>query len=89
MIHNRAYNRAKTWSKAIRKYHIDRNKAAGRWPLHYDNLHQYADNKIHCSCSLCRSKTNCKNKQGSGPKMNWSISDQKKLNSLLSQVLDS
>ena len=57
MQHDRAYARAKDWSKALRKYHIDRDRAAGRWSLHYDNLHQYVDGKIHCSCRMCACKT--------------------------------
>lgn len=90
-IHDRAYNRAKSWSKALRKYHIDRDTSANRWPLWYNNLHQYANNKIHCSCPMCSAKTN--NKKHNGPRgwepsKNWSISDQKKLDSLLSQIQD-
>lgn len=87
-IHDKAYNRAKSYSKAMRKYQIDRDKSAGRWLPLYNNLHQYADNKIHCSCCLCRSKTNPKTKQGSGPKMNWSITDKKKIDSMQNQLED-
>ena len=88
-IHDRAYTRAKDWSKALRKYHIDRNRAAGRWSLYYDNLHQYADNKIFCSCPMCSAKTNNKNRNGARgwePSKNWSIADQKKINSMENQV---
>lgn len=76
-IHDKAYNRAKSWSKALRKYHIDRDRAAGRWSLWYNNLHQYQDNSIHCSCPLCSAKTRGKN---------WSIADQKKIDEMESQV---
>lgn len=85
-IHDRAYTRAKTWSKATRKYNIDRDKTAGRWPLWYNNLHQYANNKIHCNCGACCNKTNPRNKQGCGPKMNWSIADQRKLDDMNLQI---
>jgi len=91
MIHDRAYTRAKDWSKAIRKYHIDRDKQAACslfFPM-YDNLHQYADNKIHCSCPLCSAKTNnkCHNgPRGWAPSKNWSITDQRKLDDMELQL---
>ena len=79
-IHDRAYTRAKTWTKAIRKYHMA--------PHYYDNLHQFADNKIHCSCPLCASKTNNKNRKTRGhePSKNWSITDKKKLEDMKNQI---
>ena len=88
-IHDRAYTRTKSWTKALRKYHIDRDISAGKWWPMYNNLHQYADNKIHCSCPMCSAKTN--NKKHNGPRgwepsKNWSISDQKKINNMESQV---
>ena len=89
-IHDRAYTRTKSWTKALRKYHIDRDVFAGKWwwPI-YNNLHQYADNKIHCSCPMCSPKTNNKKRSGARgwePLKNWSISDQKKINNMESQV---
>lgn len=86
MIHDRSYTRAKTWSKASRKYHIDRDLSAGRWSLTYDNLHQYADNKIHCSCALCRTKTNNKNHRSFNKTTNWDIADRKKLDNMKEQI---
>lgn len=87
-IHDRAYTRAKSYSKAMRKYHIDRDIAAGRWPLYYNNIHQYADNKIHCSCPMCSEKTN--NKHGRAnkwePAKNWSIADKRKLENMENQI---
>ena len=88
-IHDRAYNRAKSWTKALRKYYIDRAVSPKSLPPMYNNLHQYANNKIHCSCPMCSPKTN--NKKHNGPRgwepsKNWSISDQKKINSMESQV---
>ena len=88
-IHDRAYTRAKSYSKAMRKYHIDRDVSAGRWPLYYNNIHQYADNKIHCSCPMCSEKTNNKNRsraRGWEPSKNWSIADKRKLENMESQV---
>lgn len=85
MIHDRAYTRAKDWSKAIRKYNIDRSKAGRDIPM-YDNLHQFSFNKIHCDCRLCRRKTNPKDKSGSGPVMNWSPADQRKLDDMELQL---
>ena len=90
-IHDRAYTRAKSWTKALRKYHIDRDKAAGRWSLWYNNLHQYANNKIFCSCCMCSAKTNNKNRKGARgwePSKNWSITDKRKLDSMEAQLND-
>lgn len=72
MNRSSAYNRHMTYTKALRKYRI--NKAIG-YGLWYDNLHEYSKGKIHCSCSLCRSKTNNKNKRGYAPSYNPSIRD--------------
>lgn len=92
MFHDRAYNRAKDWSKAVRKRRIDRDTQSFLYPNdYYDNLHQYSKNKIHCSCCLCSRKTNNKGKnrykQGNySPSKNWKISDRRKLDSLSFQV---
>ena len=83
MIHDKAYNRAKTFTKAKRKYRIDRDKAAGRWSPCYDNLHQYADNKIH---STSADKTNNKGRHICGSPMNWEIKDKKKLEEMDDQM---
>ena len=88
MIHDKAYNRAKDWTKAMHKYHIDRNKKTADshfYPI-YNNLHQYMKNKIHCDCWMCRSKTNPKDKSGSGPAMNWCPADQRKLDDMKLQI---
>ena len=83
MIHDRAWVRAKTWIKAIRKRRIDREiQPVGLNHDYYDNLHQYADNKIHCSCDL-------KNKgkhHRHAPAMNPSIRDKKRIESINTQV---
>lgn len=84
-IHDRVYTRAKNYSKAMRKYHIDRDVSAGRWPLYYNNIHQYADNKI----PMYSEKTNNKNRNRGRvwePSKNWSITDKRKLEDMKSQV---
>ena len=82
-----AERRRTDWKKAIRKRRIDRARNAV-WPADsslgkdwYDNLHQYSKGKIHCSCPMCRRKTN--DKRGlSGPAMNWSARDQKRMDGM-------
>ena len=55
MKHNsRKYSRRMSYLKALRKQRIDRERSGQRWPLYYNNLHQYSKNKIHCSCWMCR-----------------------------------
>ena len=56
---------------------------------YFSNFNKYDSFKIHCSCPICSAKTN--NKKHNGPRgwwssKNWSISDQKKINSMESQV---
>ncbi len=47
----RALRRHYNAKKAIRKRNISRQVYHMDW---YENLHQYSDNKVHCSCNLCR-----------------------------------
>ena len=82
MIHDRSWVREKSWTKAIRKRRIDRETQPIGWNHdYYDNLHQYADNKIFCSCPLCRAKTKNKGKHRSflAPTFNPSIRDKKRI----------
>ena len=55
----KAWRRHKDYSKAKRKKDIDYSINAGSIYFHpwYNNLHQYSDNKIHCSCPMCRDKS--------------------------------
>lgn len=77
----RAYRRYKNLTKALRK-----KKLSDKWLLretwsrsYYPNLNQYSKNKIHCSCPLCRAKTNNKGRTGSwAPNYNPKISDIRK-----------
>lgn len=55
-----AYNRDVSRRKALRKRHLARALYGFDY---YDNLHQYSDNKIHCSCGICRRKTNNKGRK--------------------------
>lgn len=50
----RALRRHYNKKKALRKKKISR---AVYGIDYYDNLHQYSDNKIHCSCGICRFKS--------------------------------
>lgn len=75
-----AERRRNDWKKAIRKRRISSAYCKDRpW---YDHLHQYNKGKIHCSCALCRCKTN--DKHGlSGPAMNWPVRDQKRMGGMM------
>ena len=78
-----AEKRHNDWIKAIRKRKIIN---AYGWD-YYDNLHQYSKNKIHCSCPLCRSKTNNKGSKF-GPRENWSISDARRIEEMKEQMME-
>ena len=82
-----ALNRHNSFKKAIRKKKI---ADAVCWTDFYDNLHQYSKNKIHCSCGMCRRKTNNKGKArlihgNYAPSKNWKPSDRKKMESMNEQ----
>lgn len=71
------YNRKMSYKKAKRKKRISDDVHR---ILHYDNLHQYSKNKIHCSCSMCTRKTNNKGKNrlkpgNYSPSKDWKHSD--------------
>ena len=78
-----AEKRHNDWKKAIRKKKIIN---AYGWD-YYDNLHQYSKNKIHCSCPLCRSKTNNKGSKF-GPRENWSPRDERRLEDMEEQMME-
>ena len=69
MSRPRAWRRWKNFTKARRKRELDKeltmpfpdhvDGSLQQW-LFYKNLHQYSKGKIHCSCSMCRNKTNNK-----------------------------
>ena len=70
-MRSRAWRRYKNYTKAKRKWIIDKHALGYSWNdaegLHhwmwYDNLHQYSKNKIHCSCPMCSAKTRNKGKR--------------------------
>lgn len=77
IVYSRAERRHNDFRKAIRKKNIH--------PDWYDNLHQYSKNKVHCSCYMCREKTNnkgFKHKHFWFPATNWPMTDRKKLESM-------
>ena len=63
MIRGRAVRRKNDIKKAIRKRNIDINCCYGAEHPMYDNLHQYSDNKVHCSCPMCSEKTRNKGRR--------------------------
>ena len=85
-----AYNRDVSKRKALRKRRIAR-KVYGY--DYYDNLHQYANNKIHCSCGMCRRKTNNKGQKrlihgNYAPSTNYKISDLRRQSSMDDEELE-
>lgn len=72
-----AYNRDVSKRKALRKRKIAREVFGYDY---YDNLHQYANNSIHCDCPFCSPKTKNKGrkrlKHGNyAPNVNYKIND--------------
>ena len=82
-MRTKAEKRHNDWKKAIRKRKIIN---AYGWD-YYDNLHQYSKNKIHCSCPICRRKTN-KQKQVWSSGKNWSSRDERRIEEMEDQLLD-
>lgn len=76
---SRAERRKNSFAKAKHKQNICRHNYGWEW---YDNLHQYADNKIHCSCPLCSAKTG-----RYGPN-DWPMPDKKKISEMRDQLFD-
>ena len=50
----RALRRHYNIKKALRKQKLARKVYGYDW---YNSLHAYSDNKIHCSCQMCRFKS--------------------------------
>lgn len=85
-MRTRAQRRHKDFSKAKRKAKISAENFGFDY---YDNLHQYSKNKIHCSCGLCRRKTN--NKTHSHvwyPAMNWMMCDRRRIEAMADEQKD-
>ena len=86
MNRTKAENRHNSYIKALRKQRIARDVYCGDVD-YYDNLHQYSKNKIHCSCSLCSSKTRNKGDKRKRPgnyskSLNYKVSDLRKIEKL-------
>lgn len=79
-LKTRSQRRHTDYAKAIRKRDISKHNYGFDY---YDNLHEYSKNKIHCSCPLCRAKTNNKtHKHVWFPAMNWSMMDRRRLDEM-------
>ena len=91
---SRGYYRDVGYRKAKRKQRITEEFYwDGLYHPYYDNLHQFSNNKIHCSCPICSAKTRNKkrrknNGRGFAPSINYKISDLRKIQSMDSQVED-
>lgn len=89
MVRNRATRRKKDYSKAVRKSKIAKRlyfpMSDENW---YDNLHQFSKNKIHCSCPICRSKTNNKKYRNYGGVKNYKFSELRNITALEMQLND-
>lgn len=90
MARTRAERRHLSIKKALRKraivktsYWVWEDTASE----YYNNLHQYSKNKIHCSCPLCRRKTNTRKYRLWGTSKNWKHSDLIKLERLKEEKL--
>lgn len=70
--------RDRNYYREMRKKHIERKKRISNsyhYPLELKFDGMYSKGKIHCSCSMCASKTNAKHLKTTGPAMNWKHSD--------------
>ena len=96
MTRSRPWRRWKDYTKARRKYELDKELSymgydpktgEQRQYLYYKNLHEYSKGKIHCSCPLCSAKTrnkgNCKRW---APALNYKPSDRRKVDSWNNQM---
>lgn len=99
-MRNRAWRRWKNFTKARRKYELDKeltmplpdhtNGSLRQW-LFYKNLHEYSKGKIHCSCPMCSAKTKNKGKKrlkhgNYSPSINYKISEKRKIDSMRDKI---
>ena len=91
-MRNMAEKRHNDWIKAKRKRKISQEVYGTDW---YDNLHQYSDNKIHCSCGMCARyrKTNNRGRKRKihgnyAPSKNWSVKDERRIEEMDNQLFD-
>lgn len=84
-MRTRSERRHTDWAKAIRKRRIINDAGFD----YYDNLHQYSKNKIHCSCGMCRRKTNNKTYRHVWyPAMNWQMCDLRRIQEMADEAKD-
>lgn len=85
-MRTRAERRHNDWTKAIRKKKITESYScfSPEYPW-YDNLHQFSKNKIHCSCPLCRCKTNDRD-TAFGTRVHWPMHDIRQLEDMSEQI---
>ena len=98
MYRSRPWRRYKNYTKARRKYELDKELsymgvdfATGeqRKYLYYKHLHEYSKNKIHCSCPMCSAKTRNKGSRKSwAPALNYKPSDRRRVDSMKNQMED-
>ena len=81
---HRGNRRKQDWNKAKHKLHLTKG-----WTSGYDDsdLGRLRKGKIHCSCWLCRSKTNRRKVWNVGGRHgnNWPINDVRKIESMEDQ----
>lgn len=82
MKRTRSETRNLNWTKAIKKRRICREIYGSDF---YDNLHQYHNNKIHCSCPKCRADNP---NLGKNSLANQSITNQKKISEMKEKMND-
>lgn len=63
----RGERRKKDFAKALRKMRLSKAFMNDNRGWYGDCVHRYADNPIHCSCPMCREKTNAKLSKSKGP----------------------
>lgn len=85
---HRGNRRKQDWKKARKKFSIVR-----QWSAFHDCLPEVGrlrKGKIHCSCFMCRAKTNHrKMKRGSDRyRDTWSVRDLRKMDSMRDQIVD-
>jgi hypothetical protein len=83
--------RDKNYFREQRQKHINRKKRiiheqGDYWHYKYDGT--LNKGKIHCSCPVCRRKTNNKGRCGYDPAKNWKHSDLQKIESQDAAVTD-
>lgn len=84
---HRGNRRKQDWNKAKHKLHLTKG-----WTSGYDDsdLGRLRKGKIHCSCFMCRGKTNHRKMKRSSDRYGdtWSVNDIRKIDSLQDRMVD-